>query len=92
MALASLAVLDKHKATPFPEGYDPNVRSFYSPIDDVSGALADTISAATRAPRAPQAQGSSTPRECAGRSRNLVCNLVTSPDWRAWPRDAIDDG
>ncbi len=44
MALDTLAALDKHKARPFPQGYDANVRTFCSPVDDVSGALADTIS------------------------------------------------
>ena len=47
MALDTLAALNKHKASPFPDGYDPNVRTFYSPVDDVSGALTDTIGAAT---------------------------------------------
>ena len=39
MALDTLAALNKHKASPFPDGYDPNVRTFYSPVDDVSGAM-----------------------------------------------------
>jgi phosphatidylserine/phosphatidylglycerophosphate/cardiolipin synthase-like enzyme len=41
--LADLAVLDRFKTTPFPPGYPPDVRAFYSPIDDLHGALAYLI-------------------------------------------------
>jgi phosphatidylserine/phosphatidylglycerophosphate/cardiolipin synthase-like enzyme len=37
--LANLAVLDQFKQQPFPPGYPPDVRTFYSPIDDLKGAL-----------------------------------------------------
>ncbi len=47
MALADLTLLDKHKKTPFPPGYPLNTRTFYSPVDDVHGVLADIIASAT---------------------------------------------
>lgn len=48
MALASLNLLDKHKATPFAPGYPDAARTFYSPVDDVHAALADVLGAATK--------------------------------------------
>lgn len=47
MTLA-LADLDKHKATPVLGNYPANMRTFYSPEDDVHGALVDILSAVTR--------------------------------------------
>jgi len=50
MALGTLAELDKYKANvdkPFPPGYPDNVRTFYSPVDDVHNALVDLVSSAT---------------------------------------------
>jgi phosphatidylserine/phosphatidylglycerophosphate/cardiolipin synthase-like enzyme len=41
--LADLSVLDQFKTTPFPPGYPGDVRTFYSPIDDLRGALAYCI-------------------------------------------------
>jgi phosphatidylserine/phosphatidylglycerophosphate/cardiolipin synthase-like enzyme len=46
MALASLSDLDQYKAISFPAGYSRNVRTFYSPVDQVHAALKATISAA----------------------------------------------
>jgi len=46
MALASLGDLDRFKAAPFPPGYPPAARTFYSPVDDVHGALAAVLDSA----------------------------------------------
>ena len=48
MALQSLSVLDKYKVTPFSPGYPDNARTFYSPVDDVHGALADLVQSANK--------------------------------------------
>jgi phosphatidylserine/phosphatidylglycerophosphate/cardiolipin synthase-like enzyme len=44
--LPSLSALDKFKARPVAPGYSPTERRFYSPVDDVHGALAAVLSAA----------------------------------------------
>jgi phosphatidylserine/phosphatidylglycerophosphate/cardiolipin synthase-like enzyme len=49
LALEVLSALDKFKANaerPFPPGYPDNVRTFYSPIDDVHGALQELLESA----------------------------------------------
>jgi phosphatidylserine/phosphatidylglycerophosphate/cardiolipin synthase-like enzyme len=48
MALADLSELGKHKATPFVPGYPPKTLTFFSPVDDVHGVLADLIASADR--------------------------------------------
>lgn len=48
MALQSLTVLDKYKVTPFAPGYPDTSRSFYSPVDDVHGALTDLLQSASK--------------------------------------------
>lgn len=48
MALPDLSVLGKHKAAPFAPGYPPGVLTFYSPVDDVHGVLADLIGSAAK--------------------------------------------
>jgi phosphatidylserine/phosphatidylglycerophosphate/cardiolipin synthase-like enzyme len=48
MALAALSDLDRFKATAFPPGYPSTARTFYSPVDDVHGALAAVLGAASR--------------------------------------------
>ncbi len=44
--LPSLASLDRFKARPVAPGYNPSERRFYSPVDDVHGALEAVLSAA----------------------------------------------
>lgn len=48
MALASLTDLDQHKTHPFPPDYPDDVRTFWSPVDDVHGALVQIVASATR--------------------------------------------
>lgn len=45
--LTDLSVLDHHASAPFPPGYPTDRRTFYSPVDDVHGALVDIITSAT---------------------------------------------
>lgn len=44
--LHALSALDRFKARPAPPGYPANERRFYSPVDDVHGALDAVLSAA----------------------------------------------
>lgn len=44
--LQSLSVLDQFKSAPFPPGYPTDVRTFYSPVDDLKGALLFLIESA----------------------------------------------
>lgn len=46
MALASLADLDKHKTGGYPPGYPQNLRTLYSPVDQVHDALVALIESA----------------------------------------------
>jgi len=53
MSLSNLAVLDEYKRPAagargpgFPDGYPANCRTFYSPVDDVHGALARLLDSA----------------------------------------------
>lgn len=47
MSLVNLSALDRFKATPFPTGYPPDQRTFYSPVDDVHAVLKTMISSAS---------------------------------------------
>lgn len=47
-ALHNLSVLDQFKSAPFPPGYPALHRSFYSPVDDVHGALKYLLGSATK--------------------------------------------
>lgn len=49
MSLANLSDLDKHYQgeKPPPLGHSPNMRTFFSPIDDVHGVLVDLLTSAT---------------------------------------------
>jgi phosphatidylserine/phosphatidylglycerophosphate/cardiolipin synthase-like enzyme len=46
--LADLSVLDQFKAAPFPPGYPNSHRTFYSPVDDIPGALQHLLSKAQK--------------------------------------------
>ena len=46
--LTDLSVLDQYASAPVPPGYPKDRRTFYSPIDDVHGALKAVIGAAQR--------------------------------------------
>lgn len=48
MALPDLAVLGKYKQIPFTPGYPVNALTFYSPTDDVHGALVEVIKSASK--------------------------------------------
>jgi phosphatidylserine/phosphatidylglycerophosphate/cardiolipin synthase-like enzyme len=48
MALAALSMLDPRKTGGFPPGYPATVRMFYSPVDDVHGALVDMVKSADK--------------------------------------------
>ena len=48
VALTSLADLDVHSVTGFPPGTPDNLRTFFSPVDDVHGALVALLKSATQ--------------------------------------------
>jgi phosphatidylserine/phosphatidylglycerophosphate/cardiolipin synthase-like enzyme len=48
MSLQSLEALDHYKVTPFPPGYPANARTFYSPVDNLHGALTDLLQSADK--------------------------------------------
>jgi phosphatidylserine/phosphatidylglycerophosphate/cardiolipin synthase-like enzyme len=48
MALPDLMALSKHKSVPFVTAYPSNILTFYSPVDDVHGVLADLIVSASK--------------------------------------------
>lgn len=48
MALDSLSQLDRHSAAGFPPGSLPTLRTFFSPVDDVHGALVDLVKSASQ--------------------------------------------
>jgi phosphatidylserine/phosphatidylglycerophosphate/cardiolipin synthase-like enzyme len=41
-------MLDRHKTGGFPPGYPANLRTLYSPVDDVHGALVDLVRSASQ--------------------------------------------
>lgn len=47
MALPDLSALDQYAAVPFPPGYAPDRRTFYSPVDRVHSVLVDLVRSAT---------------------------------------------
>ncbi len=48
MALNDLTELHQYKAVPFAPGYPINALTFYSPVDDIHGALVALIKSATK--------------------------------------------
>ena len=48
MALKSLTDLDQYKAAPFEPGYPDTTRTFYSPVDQVHGALKALLASANK--------------------------------------------
>lgn len=46
--LTDLSVLDTFKQSPFVPGYPAHTRTFYSPVDDVPGALAALLTSASK--------------------------------------------
>ena len=48
MALTDLRLLDKYKTGGFAAGYPGNVRTFYSPVDQVHAALVELLASAQR--------------------------------------------
>lgn len=48
MALADLTLLDQYKKAPFAPGYPDDVRTFWSPVDDVHGALLALVRSANK--------------------------------------------
>jgi phosphatidylserine/phosphatidylglycerophosphate/cardiolipin synthase-like enzyme len=48
MALADLSTLGRHKLTPFVPGYPANALTFYAPVDDVHGVLAELVASASK--------------------------------------------
>lgn len=48
MSLPDLSALDRHKTGGYPAGYPSTLRTLYSPIDDVHGALLDLVASAQR--------------------------------------------
>lgn len=48
MALAALTQLHKYKQIPFVPGYPADMLTFFSPVDNIHGVLADLIASATK--------------------------------------------
>lgn len=48
MALTDLSALDSYKTGGFPAGYPAGLRTFYSPVDDVHGALVELVRSASQ--------------------------------------------
>lgn len=46
--LSDLSVLDQYKQAPFPPSYPSTMRTFYSPVDNVHGALVALIASAQK--------------------------------------------